>query len=508
MDLDEMVQALREDISGLQERKDAGEDVEQELDEKSAKLEHIKEGNEAEELQRLRAEKREQEESAIAERAAFAAIKAVEDEESARAERIKASTLDLVKSYITGGGADDALRQAMKSVRKGSRYVGPGADESFVEHVAHGGSFQTAPNYPQPKPNTTGVKDLQESKSLVRFLGAVARFSKNQATPVEFEWIHGIQAKALAEGTGSSGGFLVPQEWMPDILGLLRAEAVVRRAGPRIVPFNKQMNQTSVSSGATAYYTAENARITPSEETFAEAALLTPKNLTGLVPVSNYLLNDAPQAEEFVRNDLIEVMALREDLAFLRGTGTGGEPLGLLNMAGITTNPISLAAAPNGFQITLGQTRRVKATYRSLNARAVRLAWFFNPAVITYLETLVDTQGRFLADANILTINDDQMSGMFDGVPFYATNQLPANLTQGSSSNSTDMYLVNMAELIVGENQDLEISVSDQASYTPDGGTTWISAFQNNQTLFRAVLRHDIAHRRPTQVIVQSGVLV
>lgn len=504
-----MVAALREDIAGLQERKNAGEDVEEELGQKSAELAQVEDEPEVSELTRLRREKREAEEKAIAERAALAAIKAVEHEEAQRAERIRQHTLEVVKGYISGGGADEAVRHAMKSVRSGSRYVGPNADESFVEHVASGGEFETTTKaHPTPRGLGGGVKALQESKSLVKFFGAVSRFSKNQASDAEYEWIKGIQTKALAEGTGSSGGFLVPQEWMPDILGLLRSEAIVRKAGPRIVPFNKQMNQTSVSSGATAYYTAENAAITPSEQTFAEAALLTPKNLTGLVPVSNYLLGDAPQAEEFVRNDLIEVMALREDLAFLRGTGGGGEPRGFLNMIGITSDPISLGGAPNGFQITLGQTRRIKATYRGLNARAVKLAWFFNAAFITYLETLVDTQGRFLADANILQVNEDQASGVFDGVPFYSTNQLPANLTQGSSTNATDLYLVNMAEAIVGENQDLEIAVSDQATYTPDGGTSWISAFQNNQTLFRAVLRHDIAHRRTNQVIVQHGVLV
>jgi hypothetical protein len=63
------------------------------------------------------------------------------------------------------------------------------------------------------------------------------------------------------------------------------------------------------------------------------------------------------------------------------------------------------------------------------------------------------------------------------------------------------MYLVNMAETIVGENMSLEIDVSSEASYTPDGGTTWISAFQNAQTLFRAIMRHDITHRRPNQVV-------
>ena len=509
MDLEAALTELQAEIKSLQDRQSKGEDVAEEIEEKVAEVKSLTRESDVEELERLRKEKREAEEKDIAERAALAALKSVQTEEEERSERIRQHTLNVVQKFISGGGADDAVRRALKDVRTGSRFVAPGADASVVEHVASGGSINVAEKqYASPKDMGSGAKALQESKSIVRFMAAIANHKNNLASPAEAEWIGGIQSKALAEGTASSGGYLVPQEWMPDILGLLREEAVVRRAGPRIVPFNKQMNQTSVSTGATAYYTAENAAITPSEETFAETPILTPKNLTGLVPVSNYLLNDAPQAEEFVRADLVEVIALREDLAFLRGTGSGGEPTGFRNMSGITLDPISLSGAPNGFQITLGQTRRIKAVYRTLNARGVRLAWFFNPAVITYLETLTDTQGRFLADANILTVNDDQISGVFDGVPFYATNQLPANLTQGTSSNSTDMYLVNMVDAIVGENQQLEIAVSDQASYTPDGGTTWISAFQNNQTLFRAVIRHDITHRRKNQVIVQRGVLV
>lgn len=44
------------------------------------------------------------------------------------------------------------------------------------------------------------------------------------------------------------------------------------------------------------------------------------------------------------------------------------------------------------------------------------------------------------------------------------------------------------------------------AAYTPDGGTTWVSAFQNRQTLFRAVACHDFALRRPSLFSVMTGV--
>jgi HK97 family phage major capsid protein len=510
--LDETLAEIGGDLKALREREAGGEDVSAEIAKKEAEAKSVKAAlaeDERDELVRLRAEKSEAEERSLAQKAVRDTLGAIQDAESQRQERIRKFAQEEVAKALGGKDLSGAIKSVLDE-RGGSRYVGPDADPSLVEHVAKGGTVETHKRYYASAKGgakiADAMKDATIDKKMLTFFGAIARNSKNVASDADREWLGEINSKALAEGTASSGGYLVPQEWMPDILGLLRGEAVVRRAGPRIVPFNKQMNQTSVSTGATAYYTAENARITPSEETFAEVPILTPKNLTGLVPVSNYLLHDAPQAEGFVRADLVEVMALREDLAFLRGTGTGGEPTGFRNMSSITLNPVTVPA--NGLSITLAQTRRMKAVYRTLNARQVRLAWFFNPAFITYLETLVDTQGRFLADANILQINDDQMSGTFDGVPFFATNQLPANQTQGTSTNASELYLVNMAEAIVGENMSLEIDVSSEASYTPDGGTTWISAFQNAQTLFRAIMRHDITHRRPTQVIVQTGVLV
>ncbi len=61
-------------------------------------------------------------------------------------------------------------------------------------------------------------------------------------------------------------------------------------------------------------------------------------------------------------------------------------------------------------------------------------------------------------------------------------------------------------EAWVGEGDNLSIEASGEASYTPDGGTTWVSAFQNRQTLFRAVVRHDIALRRPQWFLTMTGV--
>jgi HK97 family phage major capsid protein len=74
--------------------------------------------------------------------------------------------------------------------------------------------------------------------------------------------------------------------------------------GPTVVPVDKELRVPSIASGATAYYVPENSRIPPSEPTFAEQPLLTPKELAALVPVSDRLLRDAatnPALEDALR---------------------------------------------------------------------------------------------------------------------------------------------------------------------------------------------------------------
>lgn len=466
------------------------------------------------ELEQLRKYKQNTEERALVERISQEVLGGLLKSKQTREERIAEMVKQVMGEQLGGAvGADGtldldaAVTKALEGRRELSRFAGPDADLDAVKALADGGATAKQPEVRVGEDRA--IKAIEEGKNLAQFLGIASRIKNGMAEDHETRFMRSVREKAMAEGTDTAGGFLVPQEWMPDILGLLRANTVVRAAGPRLQPFNKQMNQTAISSGATAYYTQENARITPSEPTLAEAPLLTPKDLTGLVAVSNDLLNDSPSADQLVRADLAEVMGLREDLAFLQGTNAGGaEPLGLRNFVGRTQNPLGTLGAGNGELLTLAQMRKFRAKTRTLNAQNPTWVWFFAPEFITHLETLTDPDGRFLADTNLLKINPDGLSGVFDGVPFFSTTTIPANLTYGSATNASYVILANIKEVVVGENQDLIIDVSSEATYTTDGGTTWRSAFQERQTLFRASMRHDIAPRRPNQVLVQEGVLV
>jgi HK97 family phage major capsid protein len=365
------------------------------------------------------------------------------------------------------------LKSTDLDTRSLSRFAGQGASRSFVESLST--TTPTAVRSP--------VRQDIETGGIAAFL-----------------------SKALAEGTGTAGGYLVPVQLAAEVLTMLRARSAVMRMGPTVVPVEKELDINSLSTGASASYVAENARIPVSEQTFAQSVLLRPKDLTALVPISNRLLKDAasnPSIEQVIRSDLAEVMALRADLAFLRGTGVGAEPTGVRNSTGLTPAP---SLGTNGATPTYDHFKDLVAAIRTQNALFERPGWIFHPRLLNTLEKLKDANGRYLAETELLTFDATGGGGTLLGYPFRTTTQIPVNITTGSSNDTTEVYFsTDWQECWIGEEQELVIEVSAEASYSVDG-TTWNSAWQQQQHLFRSVWRHDVGLRRPQLFSVMTGV--
>jgi HK97 family phage major capsid protein len=149
--------------------------------------------------------------------------------------------------------------------------------------------------------------------------------------------------RALVTSAGAAGGFIVPPDYMTDIIELLRPLAVVRGAGPRVIPMPRgTMTLPGQASAATASYGSEGAKIASSQQTLNQI-VASFKKLTALVPVSNDMMRYAdPAVDAFVRDDLVKVIALTEDLNFILGTGAQDTPRGFLSFAN------SYAAANGG----------------------------------------------------------------------------------------------------------------------------------------------------------------
>ena len=134
-------------------------------------------------------------------------------------------------------------------------------------------------------------------------------------------------------GTGVIGTDLMPQNF----IDLLRAKAAIMALGARVLSgLVGNADIPKQTGAATAYWlSTETTDITLSDSAFG-ALSLTPKNVGAATQFSrNMLLQSNPSIEGLVVDDLNSVLALAIDAAAIKGTGSSGQPTGVLNTAGI-----------------------------------------------------------------------------------------------------------------------------------------------------------------------------
>lgn len=301
-----------------------------------------------------------------------------------------------------------------------------------------------------------------------------------------------LMVKSLQAGDFTNAGFLIPDDFAAEVIELLRNSTIVRRAGPRVLPMpSGQLVIRRQDAAATATYIGEATNIPVSEPSGGQI-VLTAKKLSALVPITNDLLSftSGPSADEFVRDDLVQIMALREDLAFLRDDGLSSTPKGIR----FWTDAAHLLAS-NGVTATQVEEdfRDLIQTLEAANVRMIKPVFFMNPRSKNHLMTLRDVNGGNLVFPEIRGADPKVF-----GIPVLLSNQVPANL--GGGADETEIYLVDMADALIGESTGLEIAVDSSASYLEAG--TMISAFQRDETLMRAIMRHDFAMRHDVSAAI------
>ena len=330
---------------------------------------------------------------------------------------------------------------------------------------------------------------------------AAAKLTGLSAKDVAHRWgdqwlaesIERAEAKSLTAGTLADGGALVSDEFVPELIELLRAMSVVRTAGPRVLDMpSGSLTMPRQTAAATASYTGEVTNITSSQQTLDQIQL-TGRKLAALTPVSNDLLRQSnPSADQMVRDDLVRVMALREDLAFLRGDGTQNTPKGLLNQT----------AAANKFNSTgntlaniLSDLGKMMEKLEGANVPVMNPVWFMTSRSKNHLSTLTEGVGRYF-------FNDEILRGQLRGSPIGMSNQIPNNL--GGGNNESEVYLVEPSEMIIGDVFSMELEVFPGGAF--HDGANVISGISTDQTVIRALSKHDFALRHPEACAVLEAV--
>jgi HK97 family phage major capsid protein len=297
----------------------------------------------------------------------------------------------------------------------------------------------------------------------------------------------------------------------------------VRGAGPRVIPMPRgTMTLPGQASAATASYGSETAKINQSQPSLNQI-VASYKKLTALVPVSNDMMRYAdPAVDAFVRDDLVKVLALREDLAFILGDGTQDTPRGFLSfangfalsaaggVAGVFSTSANATLASGGNFITSNETYSLATAAAELgglvnkldtqNVPDIKRCWFMHPRTYNYLYNVQNSLGVYV-------YRDELNKGTLLSYPFKKTTQIGANYwdATGTNKDCSFIFLVEMDEDMILDSMSLELAVSREGTYVDSGGTT-VSAFQSDQTIIRAIAEHDHQIRHDASVAVAQTV--
>lgn len=305
--------------------------------------------------------------------------------------------------------------------------------------------------------------------------------------------------KALSSVSPADGGYLVPEVYANEIIELLYPATVIYALGARRLGMtNGNLNIPKIKTGSRAMFTGETRKIPNSAPKFGNLKL-SAKKLTALIPMSNDLLRSTNfDNDVIVGQDVTKQMALGVDYGALMGTGGEFQPLGVTKNKGVLTLDVtSLGAdyASKDGALTAAFPNYLVAAVLKNNVYADGLGFAFNTSVEQYFKSLRDGVGNFIFAKEM------NENGTLVGYPYRATNLIE---TVGGKSQ---ILFGNWNDLVIGEQGALEIETSREGTWTDEAGNL-VSAFENDQTLIRAINNVDTGLRHEESFAVATKVAV
>ena len=317
---------------------------------------------------------------------------------------------------------------------------------------------------------TRGSEGDDEKYGIADFLRGVA----NMKTSPEVR-------NALSTGTGSAGGYTVPAKLMPGILGALTPASSLLQAGAGIVLMDEgatTYTTAAVDTVPTAAWRAEAGALAESDPAF-RTVVATPRSLSFMFKMSRELLADGQGLVEAINQAIAQSFAKALDYAGLRGTGTAPMPRGILNTSGIQT-------------VTNGTNGTALASYANFFSAAQAIAEangpmptaaIMSPRSLVKLGGLTDTTGQPL-----------RVPTMLENVKLIATSQIPNNLTVGTSTDCSEIYVGDFSGLHFAMREAVSVQLLSELF----AGTGEIA--------FACHVRADVVVTYPTALALVTGV--
>lgn len=267
--------------------------------------------------------------------------------------------------------------------------------------------------------------------------------------------------QVLVEGTGSRGGFLVPEDFVNIVVEDRRDVTVMRNLATVLNVTTDTIHIPSLASRPRAFWRSEGAVKSTTTVDFGET-VLTPYSLAAIVPLSDELVADAtPDMVNLVARVMARSLAEEEDKAFWTGNGSG-KPTGIDNYSFTT---ITATATDAGRADAI-----IQSIYRLSQGYRNGAAFVANRNTWAKVATLKDSQNNYL-----LSDLGSAAAPRLRGLQTYEQNDLPDG----------KMFVGDFSYYYIADRQGIQVDVSNEATVAGQ------SAFERNLTFVRVEERVD-----------------
>lgn len=372
-------------------------------------------------------------------------------------------------------GWDGASEHTIMSIRSGGRRktIGNGFGE-FLEGVWHSAG-------------NAGGRDPAKGRAILK---------KHNAEQV---------TKATnAEGSGPTGGYLVPQQYVPKLFELIAEESFFAALCEHqqmngLELLWPALNQTSTTASSAAFpssnfyggvlhtWAPETTTLAATNPVYRQIKAVA-RTLGSTTVISNQLLADSAIAMESMVVDLLtKSLGWQLDYAFLRGSGVQ-MPLGVGNSPGTITQIRGTTTQFNLIDVARMLARINMSSWKNL-------IWVMNQSVLPQLIQMTNgaTNSPFLIWLNPAPNSGDggPAAQAFPlrlmGIPIYFTEKLPELGTTG------DVMLMDASKYLCAD----RLSVQIESSIHP--------YFTSYQTVWRTVWRGDGTTMNDGAITLASG---
>jgi HK97 family phage major capsid protein len=265
-------------------------------------------------------------------------------------------------------------------------------------------------------------------------------------------------------------------------IDMLRNRSVLLRAGATMLSgLNGPVTFPKQNGAGTATWVAENSGSDVSDSNLLLTTVTaTAKTLQSTTSYSRQLLRQAViDVENLVRADLAAIHALALDLAGLNGLGASNQPLGIIQNTSVNSVTVGTHGGVPTYALLVDMETAVEEDNADIGGRA----YITTPGIKGKLK-----KTEVFATTNGQPVWTGGQDGVVNGYPAFATNQIPSNLTKGTSTTVCHAIVYGVwSQLLIAEWGAMEL-ITDPFRLKKQGMIE-VTSFE----MADIVTRHDVA---------------